>query len=141
MFIVLCLDKGTKIFFWQINTIIFFFFFLLLTMASCPQKIFLLACGSFNPVTNMHLRLFGKWFNFLWRNRVFFQNLLTDARISSWKKNSCFIYTNYSRKISERLLLDFNRWMSLQNYFAKLCIFSPFLRIFKHSKRFVLVHL
>ena len=32
-------------------------------MAS-PVKVMLIACGSFNPVTNMHLRMFGKEFRF-----------------------------------------------------------------------------
>ena len=27
---------------------------------SMPTRIVLLACGSFNPITNMHLRMFGK---------------------------------------------------------------------------------
>ena len=26
-----------------------------------PTKVVLLACGSFNPITNMHLRMFGKY--------------------------------------------------------------------------------
>lgn len=26
-----------------------------------PRKVILLACGSFNPPTNMHLRMFGKF--------------------------------------------------------------------------------
>lgn len=27
---------------------------------STPLKVVLLACGSYNPITNMHLRMFGK---------------------------------------------------------------------------------
>lgn len=26
-----------------------------------PARVVLIACGSFNPVTNMHLRMFGKF--------------------------------------------------------------------------------
>ena len=28
-------------------------------MATTPSRVVLLACGSFNPITNMHLRMFG----------------------------------------------------------------------------------
>lgn len=31
-------------------------------MAS-PRRVVLIACGSYNPVTNMHLRMFGEWIN------------------------------------------------------------------------------
>ena len=32
---------------------------------AAPTRVVLLACGSFNPITNMHLRMFGK-FTYLW---------------------------------------------------------------------------
>ena len=28
---------------------------------AAPTRVVLLACGSFNPITNMHLRMFGKF--------------------------------------------------------------------------------
>lgn len=28
---------------------------------SVPTRVMLLACGSFNPITNMHLRMFGEY--------------------------------------------------------------------------------
>lgn len=31
------------------------------TEMAVPKRVILLACGSFNPITNMHLRMFGKY--------------------------------------------------------------------------------
>lgn len=30
-------------------------------MSSSKIRVLLLSCGSFNPITNMHLRMFGEW--------------------------------------------------------------------------------
>ena len=51
-------------------------------MAS-PQKVVLLACGSFNPPTNMHLRMFGMCF---YRSRYFHKSskILGEKESESW---------------------------------------------------------